>query len=137
MLKNSFYLVIFFLVSCSKPNPEDFINHIDGYWEIEKVITTEDVEKRYTFNQSVDFFVVNEMKGIRKKVQPQLHGNFITTKDHEAFTLVIENDSLRMYYKTPLATWKETLISAKQNQMIIQNEAGNLYFYRPYTKIEL
>ncbi|WP_298547546.1 lipocalin family protein [uncultured Aquimarina sp.] len=137
MSKYIIYAIILLLVSCSKPNPESFIKHIDGYWEIEKVITSEGIEKQYNFNQSIDFFEVNNMKGIRKKVQPQLNGNFITTRDSETFTLVIENDSLRMHYKTPLSTWKETLISAKEKQMIIMNEAGNLYFYKPYTKIEL
>ncbi|MFD2565544.1 lipocalin family protein [Aquimarina rubra] len=137
MSKHVIHIVVFLLVSCSKPNPEEFIKHIDGYWEIEKVITADGIEKQYNFNQSIDFFEVNEMKGIRKKVQPQLNGSFITTKDQEIFTLAIENDSLRMFYKTPLATWKETLISAKENQLIIRNEVGNLYFYKPYTKIEL
>ncbi|WP_298312972.1 lipocalin family protein [uncultured Aquimarina sp.] len=137
MSKYIVYTIALLLVSCSKPNPETFIKHIDGYWEIEKVITSDGLEKQYNFNQSIDFFEVTNMTGIRKKVQPQLNGNFIATRDSETFTLVIENDSLRMHYKTPLSIWKETLISAKENQMIIRNDAGNLYFYKPYTKIEL
>lgn len=137
MSKYIVYTIALLLVSCSKPNPETFIKHIDGYWEIEKVITSDGLEKQYNFNQSIDFFEVTNMTGIRKKVQPQLNGNFIATRDSETFTLVIENDSLRMLYKTPLSIWKETLISAKENQMIIRNDAGNLYFYKPYTKIEL
>ncbi|AXT53489.1 hypothetical protein D1818_22660 [Aquimarina sp. BL5] len=137
MSKYIVYTIALLLVSCSKPNPETFIKHIDGYWEIEKVITSDGLEKQYNFNQSIDFFEVTNMTGIRKKVQPRLNGNFIATRDSETFTLVIENDSLRMHYKTPLSIWKETLISAKENQMIIRNDAGNLYFYKPYTKIEL
>ncbi|WP_299260998.1 lipocalin family protein [uncultured Aquimarina sp.] len=137
MSKNIIYSITLLLISCSKPNPETFIKHINGYWEIEKVITSDGIEKQYNFNQNIDFFEVDNLKGIRKKVQPQLNGNFITTRDSETFTIVIENDSLRMYYKTPLSIWKETLISAKENQMIIRNDTGNLYFYKPYTKIEL
>ncbi|WP_378176631.1 lipocalin family protein [Aquimarina sp. SS2-1] len=137
MQKNSLYLFIFLIISCSKPDPKEFVQYIEGYWEIEKVLTADGIEKQYNFNQSIDFFEVDEMKGVRKKVQPKLDGNFIITKDQETFTLVIENDSLRIHYKTPLTTWRETLISAKENQMIMKNEAGNLYFYKPYTKIEL
>jgi len=137
MLKNSLYIFAFLLISCSKPKPEEYVKHISGYWEIEKVITSDGSEKQYNFNQSIDFFEVTNMEGIRKKVQPQFSGKFISTKDSKTFTLVVENDSLRIYYKTPLSTWKETLISAKENQMIIQNEVGNLYFYKPYKKIEL
>ncbi|WP_299437371.1 lipocalin family protein [uncultured Aquimarina sp.] len=137
MLKNCIYIFALLLVSCSKPDPKEYIKHLSGYWEIEKVITSDGVEKQYNFNQSIDFFEVTNMEGIRKKVQPQLNGNFIATRDSETFTLVIENDSLRIHYKTPLSTWKETLISAKENQIILLNDAGNLYFYKPYTKIEL
>ncbi len=137
MQKNIIYLVIFVLVSCSKTNPEEYIKHINGYWGIEKVITLEGDEKLYNFSQSVDFFEVKELNGIRKKVRPQIDGSFLITKDSKTFTLSIENDSLRMYYKTPFASWKETLISAKENEMIIRNKNGNLYFYKRYTKIDL
>lgn len=137
MLKNSIYLLILIVVSCTKQNPEETISNISGYWEIEKVITAEGIEKQYNFSQTVDFFEIKNKKGIRKKVQPQLNGNFITTKDSESFIITIENDSIWMHYKTPLSEWKEALLSAKNDQMIIQNEAGNRYFYKPYTKIEL
>lgn len=137
MFKNSLYVFILVFTSCTKQNPEEIISNISGYWEIEKVITVEGIEKQYNFSQTVDFFEVKGTTGIRKKVQPQLNGNFITTKDIESFTITIEYDSIWMHYKTPLSTWKETLIEAKNNQMIIQSEAGNRYFYKPYTKIEL
>ncbi|MBW1294526.1 hypothetical protein [Aquimarina litoralis] len=137
MFKNSLYLFILVFVSCAKQDPEETISFISGYWEIEKVITVEGIEKQYNFNQTIDFFEVTDKKGIRKKLQPQLSGNFISTKDSEFFTISIENDSIWMYYKTPLSTWKEALILAKENQMIIQNESGNRYFYKSYTKIEL
>jgi len=137
MRRNLVYIVFFLFISCSKPNPETYIPYISGYWEIEKVITYEGIEKQYNFNQSIDFFEVQDMKGIRKKLQPQLNGNFIATNSSETFTLTIENDSLRIHYKTPVASWKETFISVKENQMILKNEAGNLYFYKPHSKIEL
>ena len=137
MFKNSLYILLLLLISCSTPDPQKYIQYISGYWEIEKVITADGIEKQYNFNQSIDFFEVHNMNGIRKKVQPQLNGHFITTKDNETFSLRVESDSLRIYYKTQLIEWKETLISAKENQMILKNEAGNLYFYKPYTKIDL
>lgn len=130
-------LFILLLCNCAKVDPESYIKHIDGYWEIEKVITNEGLEKQYNFNQSIDFFEVQGSKGVRKKVQPQFDGSFITTKDHESFTLKIENDSLRIYYETSLMNWKETVLSAKENEMIMKNEVGNLYFYKPYKKMDL
>ncbi len=137
MPKYLVYSIIFVVISCSKPDPESYIKHINGYWEIEKVITADGVEIHYNFNQSIDFFEIKDSLGIRKKLQPQLSGSFITTKSNEIFRLEIENDSLRLYYKTPLDQWRETVVSAKEKQIILKNEAGNLYFYKPYKKMEL
>ncbi len=137
MKKLLYYTLLITFVSCTTPSPENYIQYIDGYWEIERVVLSDGTEKKYNFNQSIDFFEIKDSIGIRKKVQPRLDGSFITTNDSELFTLKIEDDSLRMYYKTSLSSWKETIISAKENQITIKNEAGNVYFYKPYQKIKL
>ncbi len=137
MRKIIIYTVLITFFSCSKPHPKSFIKHLNGYWEIERVQLSNGTEKKYNYNQSVDFFEINDAIGIRKKVQPKLDGSFITTNDREVFTIKIENDSLRMYYKNSLSSRKETVVLAKENQIIIKNEAGNTYFYKPYQKITL
>ncbi|TSE08626.1 MULTISPECIES: lipocalin family protein [Aquimarina] len=129
--------ILWIVASCTTTNPKENIQHINGYWEIKKVQLKDGSEKEYNFNQSIDFFEVNDSVGIRKKVQPKLDGGFIITKDSETFSLAIKNDSLRIHYKTSLATWTETIISVKENQMVIQNETGNVYFYNRYQKIKL
>ncbi len=138
-MKKTLYLLLIclFVLSCSKSDPQEYSKHLNGYWEIERVVLPDGTEKKYNFNQSIDFFEVNDSIGIRKKVQPKLDGSFIITQDNKVFILKIENDSLRMRYKTPISSWEETIISAKENQIVIKNESGNVYFYRPYKKIQL
>jgi len=131
------YTLLLSIISCSKPNPKEYIKYINGYWEIDKVVLTDGIEKQYKFNPIIDFFDVKDSIGVRKKMQPRLDGSFITTNNKEVFSLKIENDSLRLYYKTPIANWKETIISVKENEMIIKNDTGNIYFYKPYKKIQL
>ncbi len=137
MKKILYIILLLFTVSCSRPNPENYIQFIHGYWEIDKVVLSDGTKKEYNFNQSIDFFDIKDSIGLRKKVQPKLDGSFIVTKHSERFVIKIENDSLRMYYRTSLSAWKETVISAKENQLILKNEIGNVYFYKPYQKIEL
>ncbi len=132
-----YFIILIVCFSCSKPDPMSYLKYLNGYWEIERVVLADGSEKKYTFNQSIDFFEIKDSIGIRKKVQPKLDGSFITTNDSELFTFKIENDSLRTYYQTSLSNWKETIIIAKENQIVIKNEAGNVYFYRPYEKIKL
>ena len=124
-------------VSCQKNNPQDQIQYLNGYWEIKKVILPNGSQKDYKFSQNIDFIEITNSTGIRKKVQPRLDGSFIVNNDSESFSLKIEGDSLRLYYKTTLSTWKETIISAKENHITIKNEAGNVYFYERYKKIKL
>lgn len=137
MKKIILYIFCFCLISCSNTKPESFVEFIDGYWEIDQVILANGIKKEYSFNQNIDFFEIKDSIGVRKKVQPRLDGSFITTNSNEYFSISVENDSLRMFYKTALDSWKETVISAKENQLVIINDAGNMYFYRRYKKIKL
>ncbi len=130
-------LIVLLLINCNNPKPESFIPFINGYWEIDRVILKDGTEKVFKFNQNIDFFEINNLDGVRKKVKPTIDGKFIITKDSETFSLKIEKDSLRIHYKTLHSKWKETFISVKEDQMIIKNESGNLYFYRPYKKLDL
>ncbi len=132
-----FSIWILCFISCKKDNPKDQIQYLNGYWEIKKVTLPNGSEKDYNFSQSIDFIKITNSSGIRKKVQPKLDGSFITNNDSESFSLKIEEDSLRLYYKTALSAWKETILSAKENHITIKNEAGNVYFYERYKKIEL
>ncbi|TYP72857.1 lipocalin family protein [Aquimarina intermedia] len=131
-------IIVFGTLSCNKVSPKDQIANLNGYWEISKVQTAEGKEKVYNFNQSIDFIeLAGDSVGVRKKLQPQLNGTFITFKNSEKFRVMIQNDSVYLEYSTPYDSWRETLISAKEDELILRNPDGNLYFYRPYAKLNL
>ncbi len=139
MRKILYSFICLVVLSCSSASPESYIPFFNGYWEIDHVRLTDGTEKEYKFNPSIDYFEVNDSTGIRKKVQPKLDGTFTITNNstNEHLSFKIEDDSLRIYYKTPHATWKETVINADQEKLIIKNQSGNIYYYRPYQKLEL
>ncbi len=139
MLYRSLFLLFIYLsfANCTSPKPETFIPFFEGYWEIDHVVMADGSKKAYKFNPIIDFFEVKDSIGIRKKLQPKLDGTFISTNDSEHFTFKIENDSLYMYYKTPQASWKEAVLNASKTVLIVKNQTGNIYHYRPYQKIEL
>ena len=83
-----FILVVFF--SCS-PNPETFTTHINGYWEIDQVISHDGKNRDYNYNETIDYFELNDsFIGFRKKLKPNFIGTFETSKDKENIKLVIE-----------------------------------------------
>ncbi|EZH73302.1 hypothetical protein ATO12_20080 [Aquimarina atlantica] len=131
------YILLLYITSCTTTDPKEHIQYLDGYWEIKKVVLSDGNEKEYKFNQDIDFFEIKDSIGIRKKVRPKLDGSFTVTDNQEVFSITIENDSVRLHYKNSLATWKETIISAKENEIVFKNETGNVYFYQRYQKLQL
>ena len=130
-------LLVVLTIGCSK-NPENYIEHINGYWEIEKVILPDGSEKNYTYNATIDFLNINDsLTGFRKKLKPTLDGKFTASKDAEILKLVIENDSLNVYYSTPFANWKETILFADNEKLKVINQNKNVYLYKRYIPLNL
>ncbi|MCC1484933.1 lipocalin family protein [Winogradskyella immobilis] len=132
-------LVICFLtvLSCSK-NPEIHLKYLNGYWEIEEVTLKTGEKKGYKYNETIDYINVNDsLKGFRKKLNPGFNSKYITSKDAEGITVKIENDSLNLYYKTPYAEWKETVLMANESQLKIINANKDIYLYKRYKSLTL
>ncbi|WP_460218802.1 hypothetical protein [Psychroserpens sp. MEBiC05023] len=129
-----FSLCIF---NCSK-DPSNYIQHVEGYWEIQEVTLSNGTKKEYTFSNTIDYIEVSEdMSGFRKKLKPNLVGTFETSKIKETFSIKIENDSLNVYYQTPYANWKETILNATETQLKIVNTNKDVYLYKRYQPLEL
>ena len=131
-------LVLMMVLSGCTNNPEDYLEHLEGYWEIERVILNDGSTKEYSYNDTVDFISLEDSQtGIRKKMKPNFMGTFETSKDAENFTIKIENDSMNVYYKTPFDTWKETVLLATKNQLKVINKNNAIFLYKRYKPISI
>jgi len=118
--------------SCGN-NPESYIEHIEGYWEIKDVSKNNKSIKSFTISTSVDYFKVNDdLTGYRKKVAPSLDGTFNITQHESPFILKVENNKLYIYYTVNNVTFKETLQRASDKELIIKNAEGFKYTYKPF-----
>jgi hypothetical protein len=132
-----FILILAVIFSCS-PNPETFIPHINGYWEIDKVIAHNGKNRDYNYNDTIDYFELNDsLIGFRKKLKPNFAGTFETSKDIENIKVILENDSLNIYYTTAFASWKETILLATNEQLKIINQNKDVYLYKRYQPLNL
>ena len=130
-------LVVILFFSCTK-SPESYIEHINGYWEIENVTLSNGMTKDYTISETVDFIAINDsLKGFRKKMKPHFNGTYETSKDAENLAVKIENDSLNIYYKTLYSTWKETVLLANETQLKVVNDNNDIYTYKRFKPIEI
>ena len=65
-MKKYIGLICICIMSCSE-NPETYIEHINGYWEIEEVILSDGTKKEYKFNETIDYIEVNDsLKGLER-----------------------------------------------------------------------
>ncbi len=128
----SIFLLIF-LSGCDFRSPQEKIDNLNGYWEIQKADLPQGISKEFRYSELVDYIQVEENKGFRKKVRPQLGGSFISSEDQENFSVKVENDSINLYYTTPYDQWKETVVSSEEDELKILNSRGILYTYKRFT----
>lgn len=131
------FITAFCFLGCTE-NPDSFIQHIEGYWEITDVTKNNKTVKSYTISTNIDYFKVNnDLTGYRKKVAPTLDGKFTATKHDSPFNLKIENNQLYIYYTVNNVTFKETIEHASETELIISNEEGFKYTYKPFESLDL
>ena len=137
-MKRLFFLIFLLIaISCSD-NPESYIEYINWYWEIEKVVLADGSEKEYTYNETIDYFNISDsLFGFRKKLKPNFEGKYTTSKNSESFKVVVENDSLNVYYTTPYDSWKETILHASEEKLKVINSSKNVYLYKRFIPINI
>lgn len=131
------FLLLLILTSCAQGVDKNDLKNINGYWEIEEVTLPSGEKKTYSINTLVDYFELNDTKGFRKKVAPQLDGTFKTTEDEEAIEVLFEGTETYLYYSTPFHSWKETILKLDENQLVLKNENEVVYTYKQYEPINL
>lgn len=134
-LRIIFLAIAFVTLSCGNNKQQSVIDkeNLSGYWEINSVVLPDGTEKHFDTNLIVDYLEVVGDFGSRMKVSPQLDGSFQTNGVIEDFEIKFENDSLNMYYKTPYAKWKETVLEADGEVLKVINHEKNIYSYTRYS----
>ena len=135
MKYNILLLAIFFIFnSCEKKDATIQKDILGGYWGIESVQLPNGRIKDFSINAVVDFVEISEEKGVRTKVAPQFDGSFVNNGTAEKFQLIVENDSLNLYYTTPFDSWKETVLVATDSVLKILNRDSKIYTYKKFRK---
>ena len=130
-------LVTLLLWSCNSGFNGDF-SELQGYWQIESVSTNGQVVKAYQTNLVVDYFELpNDSSGIRKKLAPKLDGTFAKTNNSEVFRLIAEAGDYFIEFTTPYDSWREKVISLSATELILEDQEGTQYQYKPYESVNI
>lgn len=137
-MKNSILvLLVMLLCSCQEDKNDININDINGYWEIVQAQNPYGKSVIYSINTQVDYFEVEDSLGFRKKMKPDLNGNYTTSKALEKFEWYIENDSLKLDYTTPYDSWTEVILELNDSLMLVINQNKFLYTYKKFEPINI
>ena len=129
--------MLVFATSCSE-NPKQYIQYLEGYWEIESVKKDNKTLKEYSISSSVDYFkVITDTTGFRKKVMPNLYGKYTVSQHNSSFKLRVENNKLHIIYELQQDTIIELVKYVSKTELILTNNRGFTYIYKPFEPINL
>ncbi len=129
-------LVLIAFTSCTQ-DPKDQIEHLNGYWGIEKVEFTKDSIRDFKINEIVDYIEVTDSIGFRIKVKPQFDGTYIPAGEPEDILLKIEDENVVLNYSTSFDKWKEIIVASTEEKLSLKNERGIIYHYKRYQPLKL
>ena len=131
------FLVFGALLSCKQSFVEADLQHLNGYWEIEKVVLPDGDKKEYKVNETIDFFKIDQNKGFRKKVMPQIDGTYLTNNIQETVKVGLIDGTASIYYSTSYAQWKEEIIELSKDKLVIKNQQDLEYHYKRPVKFSI
>jgi hypothetical protein len=137
MKKVMLFLVFGALLSCKQSFVEADLQHLNGYWEIEKVVLPDGDKKEYKVNETIDFFKIDQNKGFRKKVMPQIDGTYLTNNIQETVKVELIDRTASIHYSTSYAHWKEEIIELSKDKLVIKNQQDLEYHYKRPVKFSI
>ncbi|NHN25116.1 hypothetical protein FIA58_005430 [Flavobacterium jejuense] len=137
MKKTLLYFICFVLLSCSESIQESDLQLLNGIWEIEKVVSTDNVVKEYKINEAVEQIQFEDGKGTRRKVRLVYNGNFLLNNIIQEFTVEGKENSFFILNKTEFSSWKEEIKVLTNEKIMLENEQGIQYYYKRRNDIKI
>ena len=136
-MKKTLLIIVLLAMGC-KSNPDKHIEFIEGYWEIERVYKDNKLLRTFKINSGIDYFKINaDLKGFRKKLKPNFSGTFQTSKDVLNFKIEIQNNGLFFNYIDNATSFREEVLEANKEKLVIKSNSGLVYNYKPYEALDL
>lgn len=139
MRKQHFILALFtfIFISCTSVNETD-LQHLNGYWEIEKVVMKNRKEVDFKINTIYDYYEIeSENKGFYKKVTPQVDGTFLTDDFQEEVEVITKENDFYLKFFTQFDTVEVRLEKLTDKQLIYENQDEKTYIYKRAEPINL
>ena len=136
-MKNLYIIVIaLFIFGCTTNTiVEADLQNLNGYWEIEKVIFSDGATKEYKANSTIDFFKIDGLRGIRKKVQPKIGGTYVANNDVDSLKIIEKDGIFNLFSKNRKSEREEKITSLSENEFSVKDNQNTTYLYKRYIPI--
>lgn len=134
-MKKLIVLLALVIASCQQNDPKEQLKNLDGYWEIDRVEVEKDSVIKYGMSPYIDYIEMKDSTGFRKKLKPELNGEFRTTENEEKISAKIEDRKLILEYSTPYASWQEEVLEANDKSLVVINSDGKTYYYKRFESV--
>ncbi|MFM1878345.1 MAG: hypothetical protein RLZZ241_1211 [Bacteroidota bacterium] len=126
------------LISCTKTPTKADLQYLSGYWEIEQVTfpngETRDFPPSTT---TVDFYHLEDGKGLLKKVQPEINGRFSVNAAAITLSVLERENHIVLLFNSQDNGWEETLEVLNEDRLETRHENGLQYRYHRYEPFEI
>lgn len=122
-------IVLLLILSCSKQQPK--LKALSGYWEIDFVKHKEEQFIPKVGQPLYDFYHLEELRGVRKKVVPKFDGSFQTSEDQTPFVVDKLNEELILQFKTPWDSWSEQIMYLDTTKLVLFHNNNEYHYKRP------
>ena len=131
MKKINFVIIIFYGLFVYSCNESKNLKYLNGYWEISSVSIEGKEVKNYPFSGTIDYFILVENNGFRKKVMPKIDGSFDITMHEIEFIIELKKNDIYLVYGKG-KNFVESLVKLDSTKMILKNMDGFFYEYKRF-----
>ena len=131
MTKKKFIIICLFFIGCKSNVSESDLKFINGYWKINYIKQKNEVFSPRGDAKILDYYVLDDRNGFRKKVQPTFKNNFLITDDQNNFSIIVVNNNYFIQFETKWHKWKEKIIKLNEKELILEH-FGKKYFYQRF-----
>ncbi len=117
---------------CKKAVTPADLAYLSGYWAIEEAISPEGEKKPYFGVVEADYFELDHLTGLRKKVVPLPNGGFSVTKDAVPFLVSFSDTECMLTYTKNKHSWQEKIVALSDVKLELEDARGVVFRYQKY-----
>jgi len=128
-------ILLFIFISCTDQVTQQDVQHLNGYWDIEKVATVDEKMTKYRANSTIDYYFINDdNEGFRKKTTLDFSGTYKTNNIKDKIVIEHKNGSFIIKTTTSLDKWEDIIVSLSPEKLVLKSQEGVLFYYNRHKK---